>query len=63
MRPETEAPNEETQPETPVEELPPAEVLATPLPPDEPAVEYAEPPVIEAPVGEPQPEVDLGGES
>ncbi len=60
-----EAPVEETQPaapEAPAEPLPPAEVLATPLPPDEPGVEYAEPPVIEAPVGEPQPEVELGGE-
>jgi hypothetical protein len=61
-----ETPVEDAQPvvvEAPAEPLPPPEVLATPLPPDEPPVEYAQPPAIDAPVGDTQPEVELGGES
>jgi hypothetical protein len=42
--------------------MPPAEVLLAPLPPDEPVVEYAQPPEIETPVEAAQPEVELGGE-
>jgi len=61
-RPETKSPNEETAPETLAEELPPVEVLLAPLPPDEPTADYTPPAEVEAPVGEPQPEVELGGE-
>jgi hypothetical protein len=61
-----ETPVEEAQPseaETPAEPMPPAEVLLAPLPPDEPVAEYTPPEEIEPPAAEPQPDVDLGGES